>query len=247
MRFIIVTSFVFMMIQFAQAEDVHVAVASNFTAPMEKIMALFSQETGHKLIISYGATAKLFTQIKNDAPFEVFLSADQEHPGKLVQEKLADPTTQFTYAIGKLALWSPKEKWIDSKGAVLSGDQFAHLSLANPKLAPYGAAAQQVLEKLELWKKLESKLVFGENITQTYQFVSTGNAELGFISYSQIKNGSQEIKGSFWLVPQDFYSQLKQDAVLLAKGKNNQAAKKFIEFLKSSKAKTVITDYGYDL
>lgn len=227
------------------ADDILVAVASNFKAPMEKISAQFSEKTGHKLLISFGATGKFYTQIKNDAPFDVLLSADQEHPAKLVQYNLALKETQFTYGIGKLVLWCPDSKIVDSKGEVLLKGSYKHLAIANPKLAPYGVAAQETLSKLGLWEKGQSRLVFGENITQTHQFVASGNANLGFVAYSQLIIPKQAIKGSFWLVPQEMYSPLKQDAILLTKAKNKIAAKEFLAFLKSESAKTIIKEYGY--
>lgn len=229
------------------AGEVHIAVASNFTAPMEKISSLFTSESGNKLMISYGATGKFYAQIKNNAPFDILISADQDYVKKLILDNFAISGTEFTYAIGKLVLWSSHEKLIDPKGEVLASKEFKHIGLANPKLAPYGMAAQQTLEKKDLWNKLQSKLVFGENISQTFQFVQTGNAELGFIAFSQIKNDSGKIKGSYWLVPSDYYSPIKQDVVLLKKGSNNEAAKSFLMFLKSKTAKKIILDYGYDL
>lgn len=228
------------------ADNVLVAVASNFKAPMGKISAQFSEKTGHKLLISFGASGKFYTQIKNDAPFEVLLSADQEHPAKLVQNNLAVKETQFTYGIGRLVLWSPDPKIVDSKGEVLLKSSYKHLAIANPKLAPYGVAAQETLRQLGLWEKLQSRLVFGENITQTHQFVASGNADLGFVAYSQLIIPKQAIKGTFWLVPQEMYSPLKQDAILLKKGKNKIAAKEFLAFLKSESAKTIIKNYGYE-
>lgn len=228
------------------ADNVLVAVASNFKAPMEKISTLFTAQTGHKLLISFGSTGKFYTQIKNDAPFEVFLSADQDHPAKLIQNNLAAKETQFTYAIGKLVLWSPDPKIVDNKGEVLLKGSYAHLALANPKLAPYGVAARETLSQFGLWEKLQARLVFGENITQSHQFVASGNADLGFVAYSQLIIPKKAIKGSFWLVPQKMYSPLKQDAILLIKGKNKIAPKEFLAFLKSESAKTIIKEYGYE-
>ncbi|MGK5085486.1 molybdate ABC transporter substrate-binding protein [Bdellovibrionota bacterium FG-1] len=218
------------------AADVHLAVAANFMAPMENFSTRFSEKTGHKLIISYGATGKLYSQIMNGAPFDVFLSADQEAPKKLIQENQAVNGTQFTYTTGRLALWSADPKRVDSRGEVLAKAEFKHLAIANPKLAPYGVAAQQTLEKLGLWHKFQPRLVLGESITQAYQFIATGNAELGFVALSQIKQEGKKPEGSFWLVPQTMYSPLRQDAVLLEKGKNNVAAKQFLEFLRPSNA-----------
>lgn len=223
------------------AGELKVAVAANFVVTLHKISESFTKETGHKLIISSGATGKFYSQIREGAPFEILLSADREHPKKLIAENLAIAETQFTYAVGKLVLWSPKDKFVDAKGLVLQSKEVTHIAIANPKLAPYGAAAKEVLEKEGLWKVVESKIVYGENIAQTHQFISTGNAEIGFISLSQIKDA----KGSYWLVPQSQYEPIKQDAILLTKGKNNVVAKKFLEYLKGKTAKSIISEYGY--
>lgn len=231
----------------ARAADVNLAVAANFTAPMDKISKKFTEKTGHKLLISYGSTGKLFAQIKNGAPFEVFLSADQEHPKKMIQDGSAVAGSERTYAVGKLVLWSPKAKVVDADGNILKKGAFKHLSIAQSKLAPYGAAAQQVLEKMGIWEKLQGRLVMGESITQAHQFVATGNAEIGFIALSQIKKESERIEGSYWLVPPSLYSTLQQDVVLLMKGKESAAAKQFLEFLKSDEGKLIIQKSGYDL
>ncbi|MFL5814500.1 MAG: molybdate ABC transporter substrate-binding protein [Bdellovibrionia bacterium] len=232
---------------FATAAEVHVAAASNFTLPLEKLAAQFTQSTGHDLVISNGASGKFFAQIVNGAPFEVFLSADQEHPKKLIQGKQAVAGTEFTYAVGKLILWSPHSKKLDLQTDVLKKGEFKHLSIANPKLAPYGQAAKEALEKMSLWRKHQSRIVLGENITQAHQFVASGNAELGFIALSQVMKDGKKPEGSFWIVPQSMYSAIKQDAVLLEKGKENLAAKQFLEFLKSNQAKKIIEQYGYEL
>lgn len=231
----------------ASAGEVRVAVAANFTAPMERIAARFEQETGYKLAIAYGASGKFYAQISNGAPFEVFLSADDKTPARLEKEGLAVSGSRFTYAMGKLVLWSPKEGVVDSQGAVLKQGRFNHLALANPKLAPYGAAAEEVMQKLGVLDALKSKLVQGENITQAYQFVASGNAELGFVALSQVKKEGVEIKGSHWLVPDILYTPIRQDAVLLAKGKDNAAALKFLKYLRGKPAAAIISGYGYEL
>ena len=231
---------VFLFVFSSQADDVIVAVASNFNKPIERISALFKERHGHSIIISSGASGKFYTQIVNGAPYDVFLSADQVHPKKLIAAKLADKETLITYAIGQLVLWGPDLKLVDYKGHFLQKKSFKHLSIANPKLAPYGKASKEVLESLGLWDVLQRKFVFGENITQAYQFVASGNAELGFVALSQLKG-----EGPYWLVPQNLYSPIKQDAILLAHGKNNFAAKIFLNFLKSSDVKKIITEYGY--
>lgn len=244
MRFIFSIIFLLHFIQVFSAE-VQVAVASNFTAPMEKIIQAFTAENGHKVLASYGSTGKLYTQIVNGAPFEIFLCADQIHAKKLIEEKKALGQSVFTYAIGKLVLWSPKAKVVDDKGEVLGKMNYKHISLANPKFAPYGEAAKQVLEKNNLWQKLQSKIVLGENINQAYQFVESGNAQLGFVAYSQILQEGAT-RGSYWLIPQQLYSPIKQDAVLLNKGNDSNAAKEFMKFLKGQKAKNIIKTFGYE-
>ncbi|WP_322847046.1 molybdate ABC transporter substrate-binding protein [Pseudomonas sp. B33.4] len=230
-----------------QADEVQVAVAANFTAPIQAIAADFEKDTGHKLVAAYGATGQFYTQIKNGAPFEVFLSADDTTPEKLEKEGDTVKGSRFTYAIGTLALWSAKEGYVDGKGEVLKKNEYQHLSIANPKAAPYGLAATQVLEKLKLTEATKAKIVEGQNITQAYQFVSTGNAELGFVALSQIYKDGKVSSGSAWIVPADMHDPIKQDAVILNKGKDNAAAKALVEYLKGPKAAAVIKSYGYQL
>lgn len=231
----------------ALADEVQVAVAANFTAPIQAIAADFEKDTGHKLVAAYGATGQFYTQIKNGAPFEVFLAADDNTPEKLEKEGDTVKGSRFTYAVGTLALWSAKEGYVDGKGEVLLKNQYQHLSIANPKAAPYGLAATQVLAKLKLTEATQTKLVEGQNITQAYQFVSTGNAELGFVALSQIYKDGKVSSGSAWVVPADMHDPIKQDAVVLNKGKDNPAAKALVEYLKGPKAAAVIKSYGYQL
>ncbi|KES23182.1 MULTISPECIES: molybdate ABC transporter substrate-binding protein [Pseudomonas] len=231
----------------ALADEVQVAVAANFTAPIQAIAKDFEKDTGHKLVASFGATGQFYAQIKNGAPFEVFLAADDSTPAKLEQEKAVVPGSRFTYAIGKLALWSPKDGYVDAKGEVLKQGGFQHLSIANPKTAPYGLAATQVLDKLGLKDKLTGRIVEGQNIGQAYQFVSSGNAELGFVALSQIYKDGKVTAGSAWIVPADLYEPIRQDAVILEKGKDNAAAKALVDYLKGPKAAAVIKAYGYEL
>ena len=231
----------------AQADEVQVAVAANFTAPIQAIAADFEKDTGHKLIAAYGATGQFYTQIKNGAPFEVFLSADDTTPEKLEREGDTVKGSRFTYAVGTLALWSAKGGYVDTKGEVLKKNEYQHLSIANPKAAPYGLAATQVLEKLKLTEATKAKIVEGQNITQAYQFVSTGNAELGFVALSQIYKEGKVTSGSAWIVPASLHDPIKQDAVILNKGKDNAAAKALVEYLKGPKAAAVIKSYGYQL
>src|SRR6185436_4717794 len=182
----------------AAAADVHVAVAANFAAPAKSLAAIFEKQSGHQTVLSTGSTGKFYAQITTGAPFDVLLSADTETPGRLDTEKLAVVGQRFTYALGKLVLWSPGTM-VDGRGDVLRSQAFRRLSIANPRLAPYGAAAQQVMEQLGIWNSSQGRLVLGENIAQAYQFVSTGNAELGFIAYSQIRDPGKATSGSFWL------------------------------------------------
>jgi molybdate transport system substrate-binding protein len=229
-----------------RADEVSVAVAANFTAPMQLIAAGFEKETGHKVQAAYGATGKFYAQIKNGAPFEVLLTADEETPVKLIKENAAVAGSQFTYAIGKLVLWSAKPAIVDGAGAMLKNGGFDHLALANPKLAPYGAAAVEVMKGLGVYEALQPKIVTGESIAQAHQFISTGNALLGFVALSQVlKDG--KIEGSAWIVPAKLYAPIRQDAVILEKGKGKPAAEALMKYLKSDKAKVVIQSFGYEL
>ena len=230
----------------ALAAEVHVAVAANFTAPMKQIAADFEKETGHKVVLSFGASGKFYAQIKNGAPFQILLSADDEKPLQLVKDGLAVADSRFTYAIGTLVLWSAKPGFVDAKGEVLSKGHFNKIALANPKLAPYGTAAIELLTKQGLLTSLTPKFVQGENISQTFQFVSTGNAELGFVALSQVMKEGKVTSGSAWIVPGKLHSPIRQDAVLLATGKDSAAAKALLGYLKSDKAKKIIRSYGYE-
>lgn len=231
----------------ARAEEVSVAVAANFSAPMQKIAVEFEKATGHKAQLVSGSTGKFYAQIKSGAPFQLLLAADDETPAKLVKEGDGVPGSQFTYAVGKLVLWSPTPGFVDDKGEVLKAGKFAHLSLANPKLAPYGFAATETLKALGLADALQPRLVIGESITQAQQFVVSGNAELGFIAFSQIHKDGKLIDGSYWLVPAKHYTPIRQDAVVLAKGKGSAAVEALAGFLKSDKARAIIKSYGYEL
>ena len=228
-----------------QAAEVQVAVAANFTAPIQAIAADFEKDTGHKLVAAYGATGQFYTQIKNGAPFEVFLAADDTTPARLESEGDTVKGSRFTYAVGTLALWSAKAGYVDNQGQVLKHNDFQHLSIANPKAAPYGLAATQVLDKLGLTAQVKSKLVEGQNITQAYQFVSTGNAELGFVALSQVYKDGKVTGGSAWIVPAELHDPIKQDAVILTKGRDNPAAVALVDYLKGPKAAAIIQVYGY--
>lgn len=231
----------------AWADEVQVAVAANFTAPIQAIAKDFEKDTGHKLVAAYGSTGQFYAQIKNGAPFDVFLAADDSTPAKLEQEKAIVPGSRFTYAIGTLALWSAKPGYVDDKGEVLSKNTYKHLAIANPKAAPYGLAATQVLDKLKLTEATKAKIVEGQNITQAFQFVSTGNAELGFVALSQIYKDGKVSEGSAWIVPANLHDPILQDAVILEKGKDNAAAKALVDYLKGPKATALIKSYGYEI
>lgn len=231
----------------AQAGEVQVAVAANFTAPMQDIAALFAKETGHKAELTFGSTGKFYAQISHGAPFDVFLSADDKTAGRLVSDGKAVGTSLVPYALGSLVLWSPDAGMVDAEGKVLATGSFAHLAVANPKLAPYGAAAMQTLDKLGLAESLQPKLVMGENIGQTYQFVHTGNAQLGFVALSQVMKDGKITKGSAWRVPAEMHARIRQDAVVLEHGKDNPAAVALMEFLRSDAAHAVISSYGYGI
>ncbi len=231
----------------AQAAEAQVAVAANFAEPIKAIAAVLQKTTGHTLKISTGASGAFYTQIKNGAPFDVFLSADNERPEMLEKDGLAQPGTRFTYANGKLVLWSVRPGRVDGQGAVLKAADLGKVAFANPKTAPYGAAALQVLDKLALKDALAPKLVHGESIGQTFNFVKTGNADVGFVAMSQVLEGGQLKEGSMWVIPQTQYDAIRQDAVLLKRGANNEAAKELFKLLQSPNIKDLIRSYGYDL
>ncbi len=230
----------------AHAAEVQVAVAANFAAPMQKIAAQFGKESGHKAVLAFGATGKFYAQIRNGAPFEVFLAADDATPAKLEREGATVNGSRFTYAIGRLALWSARPELVDDKGAVLKQGDFTHLAIANPRVAPYGAAALETLKALGLLDVVQPKFVYGENIAQAYQFVASGNAQLGFVATSQVFEGGKLKSGSAWIVPASLHSPIRQDAVILEKGRGNPAADALMRFLKSDQAKRIIRQYGYD-
>lgn len=229
------------------AAEVSVAVASNFMAPMQKIALAFEQDTGHKALLAFGATGGFYAQIKNGAPFQILLAADNETPARLEKEGLGVVGARFTYAIGKLVLWSQQPGLVDDKGNVLRTGGFDKLSLANPKLAPYGAAAIQTMTKLGLLAQLKPKFVKGANIGQTLQFVASENAALGFVALSQVFAEGHLTAGSAWIVPASFHTPIQQDALLLKTGKDNAAATALMRYLQGDKARTIIRAYGYDL
>jgi len=230
----------------AQAGEVSVAVAANFAAPMRQIVAAFEQDTGHKASLALGSTGRFYAQIKSGAPYSVLLAADDTTPTRLENEGFAVTRTRFTYAIGKLVLWSKQAGLVDDKGEVLRTNKFDRLALADPRLAPYGAAAIETLKRLGLQETLKPKFVQGENIAQAYQFVATGNAALGFISLSQVYAEGRLTQGSVWRVPESFYPPIRQDAILLREARNSEAAKSLLQYLRSDKARAIIRSYGYE-
>ncbi len=231
----------------ADAAQVSVAVAANFTAPMQKIAQSFEQDTGHQALLSFGSTGNFFVQIKNGAPFQILLAADDETPARVDKDGLAVANSRFTYATGKLVLWSKLPGLVDDKGEVLRTAKFERLAIANPKLAPYGAAAMETMGKLGLLQTLTPKFVQGENITQAYQFIATENAQLGFVALSQVLADGRIREGSAWIVPAYLHQPIKQDAVLLLTGKDNPAASALLAYLRGDKARAIIRSFGYDL
>ncbi len=234
------------MISFVQAGEVTAAVASNFLGPLKEISARFEKETGHKVILISGSTGKLYAQIKNGAPFDLFLAADSLRPALLEKEGFAVPGSSRTYAIGQLALWSLDPFRIGGDSAkIYQKESFKHLAIANPKTAPYGRAALQTLQKLGVWDQVEGRIVQGENIGQTFQFVATENAELGFVALSQVLGPKNKSKGSRWEVPATFHDPIQQDLVLLQHGKSNSAATELIQFIQSEAMRRSIEEFGY--
>jgi molybdate transport system substrate-binding protein len=225
------------------AAQTNVAVAANFTEPAKEIAAAFKAKTGHEVVLSFGATGQFYTQITQGAPFQILLSADETRPKKLVDDGLAVPGSNFTYAIGKLVLWSKTPGLVKGE-ETLTAASFSKLSICNPVAAPYGAAAVETMKSLKVLEALQPKLVEGATITQAYQFVETGNAELGFVALSQLAGPET---GSRWLVPQELYKPIRQDAVLLKSGASNEAATGFIAFIRSPEARVIIEKYGYVL
>jgi molybdate transport system substrate-binding protein len=230
----------------AVAAEVNVAVAANFAAPMNRIAAEFEKDTGHKAILSFGSTGKLYAQIRNGAPFQVLLAADQETPARLEQENQVIVGSRFTYASGRVALWSKQAGFVDDQGEVLRKGNFDKISIADPKLAPYGAAALEIIERLGLRASLQSKLVQGESIATAFQFAATGNAALGFVALSQIMVDGKIVEGSAWVIPLNLHAPLRQDAVALSNSKGNPVAAELLAYLKSTKARAIIQSFGYE-
>lgn len=217
------------------AAELRVAVAANFSGPLNQLAPPYERSSGNRLVISAGSSGQLYTQIKEGAPFDVFLSADTDKPQRLENEGLAIPGSRFVYAIGSLVLWSPQAGVVDAEGKVLDGGHYRFIAIANPQSAPYGTAAQQVLTARNLWDKLnqDKKIVIGENITQTWQFAVTGNADMAFVALSQVIDGRGAIGGSSWLVPQNLYARIEQSAVSLAHGAQPATAQAFLRWLRT--------------
>jgi len=226
----------------AATDKMQIAVASNFADAITELAERFTAETGHEVALSFGSTGKHYAQITNGAPYDAFFAADVRRPELLEQEGRAVPGSRFTYAVGRLVLWSPKGGLVDGEGEVLKSAEIRHLAIANPELAPYGEAARQVLVARDLWDSLEGRLVRGENIGQTYQFVVTGNAELGFVAGSQVKSPGHPAGGSQWDVPQELHAPIEQQAVLL---RDTEPARAFLEFVRSKASRELIHEYGY--
>jgi len=230
----------------AHADTAHIAVAANFAAPAKALAQRLNQTTGHTARLSFGATGAFTTQIENGAPFDALLAADAQSIARLQAKGLTVPGSRLTYAVGKLALWSATPNLVDDQGKVLAGGRFNKLAIANPKLAPYGAAALQTLEKLGLAEQLKPKLVMGEGIGQTYQFVASGNAQLGLVALAQVMEGGKPAAGgSLWVVPDNLHAPIVQDAALLQHGAGNPAARAWMALLASPAAQDVVRGYGY--
>jgi molybdate transport system substrate-binding protein len=229
----------------ASAETITISVASNFRAAMDEIIAGFEAETGHTVQVSYGSSGRFFAQINNGAPFDLFFSADQEKPATLEDMGHVVANTRFTYAIGKLVLWSKNPDLNLAGGEILQQGEFNKLALANPRLAPYGVAAIEVLSTMQLEESTRNKWVQGENITQAFQFVDSENADVGFVAYSQLISAGLVLDESTWLIPEEFYTPIRQDAVLLKRGENKQAAIDFLDYVRGTRVREIIESYGY--
>ena len=247
---LLLMSFLILIAPSVKAGEVTIAVATNFRFAMIPLVKKFEENSLHSVVVSFGSTGKHYAQIKQGAPYDIFLAADQQRPQLLENNNLIIDGQRMTYAIGKLVLWSPHDDLIqnntDQAIEVLNSNKINYLAIANSKLAPYGLAAEQVLSYLNLFQSnaLKKKIVRGENISQTFQFVDTGNANLGFVSYSQLMSAQKLNKGSYWQVPQEFYAPIIQQAVLL---EENVASKAFFSFLQSDMARAIISQYGYEL
>lgn len=229
----------------ATGAEISVAVASNFAGTMRELAGAFERQTGHHVTLAFGSSGKIYAQVRHGAPFQLFFSADQAKPAALEEAGLAVPGSRITYAVGALALWSPDPSRVDPQGQVLQSGDFDRLAIANPRLAPYGAAALEAIQALGLEHQLRDKLVQGENIAQAYQFVATGNSELGLVALSQILEDGRLKAGSAWIVPERLHSPIRQDAVLLTRGEKVPAARQLLQFMGSDEARKIIHSHGY--
>jgi molybdate transport system substrate-binding protein len=228
------------------AAELSIAVAANFAAPIKIIAQDFQRDTGHKVSTAIGATGQFYAQIRNGAPFGVLLAADDETPMRLEREGFGVAGSRTTYAVGRLVLWSPKPDLVDASGGILRSNRFEKIAIANPKLAPYGAAALEVLRKMDVHERLKTRIVEGANIAQTYQFVASGNASLGFVALAQVSEQGRIREGSGWIVPSHMHAPILQDAILLSNGRTNPAAHAFLDYLKSERVKSLIRSFGYE-
>lgn len=230
--------------QAAVAAEIRVGVAANFASTLALLAEHFEQHSGHRLLLSSGSTGKLFAQIKNGAPFDLFFAADAERPQRLEREGDGVPGTRFTYAIGHLVLWSPRPGKVDAAADILNTGEFNKLAIANPATAPYGLAARQTLQRLGVWQALQSRIVRGENIAQTYQFVASGNADLGFVALAQMR-ARDESGGSSWQIPPDFHAPIDQQVILLRKAREPAAARALLAYLRQPHAQQMLRRAGY--
>ena len=226
------------------ADEVYIAAASNFSETLKQLAKQFQDRTDHRVILTFASTGKLYAQVIHGAPFDAFFSADSKRPELLDEEGIAIANSRFTYAVGKLVLWSPQADLVDKDGKVPGSKSFNYLAIGNPKLAPYGRAAKQVLQAQKQWTALQDRIVRGENVGQAFQYVKSGSAELGFIAYSQIKRPSHPVTGSLWIPPESLYTPINQQAVLL---KDKPAARQFMRFIKTDSAQQLIQSFGYGI
>lgn len=247
LKWLLVLGFSFGFLVTAKASEISVAVAANFAAPMKLIAHSFERDTGHRLRLAFGATGQFYAQIRNGAPFAVLLAADDETPARIERESLGEAGSRFTYAIGRLVLWSRKTGFVDSEGEILRSGKFDRIAIAKPKLAPYGAAAMDVLEQMGLTAVIRPKIIEGANISQAFQFVSSQNATLGFVALSQVFEAGKIREGSGWIVPAGMHRPIRQDAILLNAGRGNGTALALMNYLRTEKAKAVIRSFGYEL
>ncbi len=244
----VVLAFFLLYVSDVLAKELRVAVASNFLLPLKELSREFKESTGIKVVVISGSTGKLYAQIKQGAPFDILLAADSIRPELLEKEGMGVPGSRFTYAVGRLALWSADSTLpLKNDLQVLNHKNFRYLAIANPKTAPYGKAAEQVLRKKGFWEQIQNRLVRGENISQTFQFVMTGNADIGFIALSQLRRHQRHISGNSWIVPADWHDPIQQQGILLKRAKTNKAARQFLNFIKSNRIQKQIESYGYSL